>query len=250
MAINSFFFENGPQAVVLMHAYSSTPNDMRMLGRALEKENYTVYAPLFRGHGTTEPEDILAASPMDWVEDAKEAIQFLREKGYQEIAIFGLSLGGVIATKILVDKEPVLAGGTFCSPMIDFHKGSNVREEFLTFVRTMKKKAGYSEIEINNLMPEVVRKLDSQLNEISALTQSMETHYSEINQPFFIAQAGQDEMIDPQVAIAFKERLTQAAVVDFHWYENSKHAVTVGVDRKALQEDVSNFLKQLDWNGG
>ena len=117
MAIKSFFFENGPQAVVLMHAYSSTPNDMRMLGRALEKENYTVYAPLFRGHGTTEPEDILDASLKDWIEDAKEAIQFLREKGYQEIAIFGLSLGGVIATKMLVDKESISAGGTFCSPM-------------------------------------------------------------------------------------------------------------------------------------
>lgn len=250
MAIKSFFFEKGPQAVILMHAYSSTPNDVRMLGRALEKENYTVYAPLFKGHGTMEPEDILDASPKDWIEDAKEAIHFLQEKGYEEIAVFGLSLGGIIATKMVVDKEPVLAGGTFCSPVIDFHKGNNVREEFLTFVRILKKKAGYSETDIVNRMPEVERKLDNQLNEISELTQSMKAHYNEVTQPIFIAQAGQDEMIDPQVAVAFKEALTQASVVDFHWYEKSKHAVTVGVDRKALQEDVSNFLKQLDWNGG
>lgn len=250
MAIKSFFFEKGPQAVILMHAYSSTPNDVRMLGRALEKDNYTVYAPLFKGHGTPEPEDILDASPKDWVEDAKAAIQFLREKGYKEIAIFGLSLGGVLATKMLVDKEPVLGGGTFCSPVVDFHKGNNVRKEFLTLVQVLKKKAGYSEKEINDRMPEIEKKLENQLNEISELTKSMETHYSEIKQPIFIAQAGQDEMIDPQVSVAFKEALTQAEVVDFHWYENSKHAVTVGVDRKALQADVSNFLKQLDWNGG
>lgn len=250
MAINSFFFEKGPQAVILMHAYSSTPNDVRMLARALEKENYTVYAPLFKGHGTAEPEDILAASPKDWVKDAKNAIQFLKEKGYQEIAIFGLSLGGVIATKMIVDNEPVLAGGTFCSPVVDFHNGNNVKEEFLTLVRIMKKKAGYSELEINERMPEVEKKLTNQLTELSALTKSMESHYSEIKKPIFIAQAGQDEMINPQLSVAFKEALIQAPVVDFHWYENSKHAVTVGVDRKALQADVSSFLNQLDWNGG
>lgn len=250
MAIKSFFFEKGPKAVILMHAYSSTPNDVRMLGRALEKENYTVYAPLFKGHGTTEPEDILNTAPKDWVNDAKEAIRFLHEKGYKEIAVFGLSMGGVIATKLLVDKEPVLAGGTFCSPVMNFRNGNNVRKEFLAYVQILKKKAGYSELEINNLMPEVERKLDNQLDEISELTESMEPHYSEINHPFFIAQAGQDELVDPQIAISFRKSLKKASIVDFHWYENSKHAVTVGVDRKALQTDVSNFLKQLDWNGG
>ncbi|WP_035054402.1 alpha/beta hydrolase [Carnobacterium pleistocenium] len=250
MAIKSFFFENGPQAVILMHAYSSTPNDVRMLGRALEKENYTVYAPLFKGHGTKDPEDILDTSPTDWVEDAKEAIQFLLEKGYKKIAIFGLSMGGVIATKMLIDREPIVAGGTFCSPVMNFHRGNNVKKEFLTYVRTLKKKAGYSEIEIEDYMPGIEKKLDDQLDEIGELTQSMETDISEIKHPFFIAQAGQDELIDPQVAFALKAALTQASVVDFHWYENSQHAVTVGVDRKALQEDVSNFLKQLDWNGG
>ena len=250
MAIHSFFFEKGPQAVILMHAYSSTPNDVRMLARALEKENYTVYAPLFKGHGTDDPEDILAASPKDWVRDAKEAIHFLKEKGYQEIAVFGLSLGGIIATKMLVDSEPIVAGGTFCSPVVSFHSGNNVKEAFLTLVRIIKKKAGYSELEINDRMPEVERKLTNQLTELNELTKSMGNQYSEIKKPVFIAQAGQDEMINPELSIAFKESLKQAPVVDFHWYEDSKHAVTVGVDRKALQTDVSSFLKQLDWNGG
>lgn len=250
MTIKSFFFEKGPKAVILMHAYSSTPNDVRMLGRALEKENYTVYAPLFKGHGTTEPEAILDTSPKDWIEDAKEAIQFLREKGHKEIAVFGLSMGGIIATKMLVDKEPVIAGGTFCAPVMNFQNGNNVKKEFLAYVQILKKKAGYSKLEINDYMPEIERKLDNQLYEIGELTKSMEPHYCEIKHPFFIAQAGQDELVDPQIAVAFRKSLKQASVVDFHWYENSKHAVTVGVDRKALQADVSNFLKQLDWNGG
>lgn len=46
--------------MLLLHAYSGSPNDVRMLARYLEKSEYTVYAPLFTGHGTLAPQDILA----------------------------------------------------------------------------------------------------------------------------------------------------------------------------------------------
>ncbi|ALV22764.1 MULTISPECIES: alpha/beta hydrolase [Carnobacterium] len=241
-----FFFERGPKAVLLMHAYTGTPNDVRMMGRALEKENYTVYAPLFKGHGTLDPEDILAASPTDWIQDAKEALQFLAEKGYQQVAVFGLSLGGIIATKMMVD-ENILASGTFCSPVIRYEQ-NNVRSTFLKYVELVKKHAGQSADEINARMPLVENGLDKQLKGISEIVLSMEPAYKTLTKPMFIAQAGKDELIDPQIAVQFKEALVQAEV-DFHWYENSKHAITVGVDHKELEKDVLNFLSDLNWNG-
>ena len=42
-----FLFEHGLRAVILLHAYASGPNDVRLLARTLERENYTVFAPLF-----------------------------------------------------------------------------------------------------------------------------------------------------------------------------------------------------------
>jgi esterase/lipase len=36
-----------------------SPNDVRMLARFLEKLDYTIYAPLFTGHGTSDPLDFL-----------------------------------------------------------------------------------------------------------------------------------------------------------------------------------------------
>lgn len=45
-----FFFENdGPKAIVLLHAYASSSNDVRMLGRHLQGEGYTVLAQCLRG---------------------------------------------------------------------------------------------------------------------------------------------------------------------------------------------------------
>jgi len=70
------FSEKGKRAVLLLHAYSGSSNDVRMLSRRLEKENYTVYSPNFSGHGTLVPEDILDQTTEQWWQDTI----FLRSK--------------------------------------------------------------------------------------------------------------------------------------------------------------------------
>ena len=37
-----FFFEAGPRTVLLLHAYTGSANDVRLLGRFLERNGYTV----------------------------------------------------------------------------------------------------------------------------------------------------------------------------------------------------------------
>lgn len=247
MKDRSFYFKGGKRAVLLFHAYSSTPNDVRMLGRALERENYTVYSPTFSGHGTHDPEDILEVSPKDWIEDAKKALQFLREEGYQEVAAFGLSLGGIIATKLMLD-ENLLASGTFSSPAIH-NDTTNVRKEFLDFMIAKKYKNGDSKEVVQQRLPELEEKLDKQLADIRKLVDEMAPQYGSVEKPVFIAQGGKDELINSHIAYELKEAFAKADV-DFHWYENSPHSVTVGPDRKELEQDVLNFLTELQWNGG
>lgn len=241
-----FFFEKGQRAVLLLHAYNGSPNDVRMMGRALEKENYTVYAPMFKGHGTLNPEDVLTAAPVDWIQDSKEALQFLVDKGYQQVAVFGLSLGGLMAMNIMTTQS-VLAGGTFNSPVIN-DEGFNLRSAFLEYVRYVKKAAGQPNEEIEIEMVGIEEKLDQQLAAISELVYSMQPAFKEIMQPVFIAQSGQDKLINPQIAVKFKEELVKAKI-DFNWYEKSEHVITVGVDRRALEKDLLHFLSDLNWNG-
>ena len=54
MLPNELYIKKGKRAVLLFHAYTGSPNDVRMLARRLERENYTVLAPMFSGHGTKE----------------------------------------------------------------------------------------------------------------------------------------------------------------------------------------------------
>src|SRR5690625_1262738 len=99
-----FTFEAGPRAVLLLHGYTGNSADVRMLGRYLEKQGYTSHAPIYRGHDLP-PEELIKATPEEWWEDVQAAYQYLQELGYKEIAIAGLSLGGVLGLKLAYSQK-------------------------------------------------------------------------------------------------------------------------------------------------
>ncbi len=50
----------------MLHAYTGNTNDVRMLGRQLNWQGYTVFAPLLSGHGG-DPRKVLESNgPGDW----------------------------------------------------------------------------------------------------------------------------------------------------------------------------------------
>lgn len=110
-----FTFEKGPRAVLLLHGFTGHSADVRMLGRFLEKHGYTSHAPIYRGHGQA-PEKLIQTTPADWWEDAVQGYHHLKELGYEEIAVAGLSLGGVLSLK-LANSFPVKAAIPMCAPM-------------------------------------------------------------------------------------------------------------------------------------
>jgi len=58
VAPKPFTFESGERAVLLLHGFTGTTADVRMLGRFLQGKGYTCHAPLYKGHGVP-PEQLL-----------------------------------------------------------------------------------------------------------------------------------------------------------------------------------------------
>ncbi|WP_462226391.1 alpha/beta hydrolase [Alkalibacterium sp.] len=245
MKKKDLFYEKGKRAVLLFHAFTSTSKDMLSLGRALERADYTVYAPVFSGHGTKNPDDLFDYSIEDWVKDGQEALRFLKEKGYEEVAVFGLSLGGIVATHLLLN-EDVIGGGTFSSPVISTHR-TNVPENFMVWYQDMKEKAGYSREEIAGLKTSAEAKLEATLDGVNSHVAEMEKEYSTLNKKLFVAQGGKDTMIEAKSAAEFRDALTQAEV-EFKWYEDGPHVITTGKIGKELQVDVLTYLSTLEWS--
>lgn len=86
-----------------------------------------------------------------------------------------------------------------------------------------------------------------QMAAISQYTAAVVTaQLSRLTRPFFIAQGGQDELIDPQVAVQLRDQLqAQQLPVSFHWYSDSGHVVTVNTAHHQLEQDVLTYLKTI-----
>jgi carboxylesterase len=238
-----FFFEAGPRAVLLLHGFTGNSSDVRMLGRFLEKKGYTSHAPHYRGHGVP-PEELVKTGPKDWWKDVMKGYDFLKSQGYQEIAVAGLSLGGVFSLK-LGYTVPVKGIIPMCAPM--YIKSEEVMYKgVVEYARNYKKFEGKSEEQIEKEIEEFKKTPMNTLKELQELIADVREHVDEVYAPVFVVQARHDEMINTDSAhIIYNE--IQSPMKKIKWYEQSTHVITLGKEKKQLHEDIYQFLESLDW---
>ena len=238
-----FFFEGGEKAVLLLHGFTGNSADVRMLGRFLEKNGYTCHAPIYKGHGVP-PEELVHTGPEDWWEDVMNAYQFLKNKGYDKIAVAGLSLGGVFSLK-LGYTVPINGIVTMCAPM--YLKSEEVMYEgVVEYAREYKRFEGKSPEQIEQEIEEFKKTPMNTLKALQNLIAEVRDNVDMIYSPTFVAQARHDKMINPESANIIYEAVEN----DFKkikWYEESGHVITLDKERDQLHEDVYLFLEQLDW---
>lgn len=235
-----FYFDSGSTAVLLLHSFSGTSNDMRLLGRFLERSNYSAYAPMFAGHGTAEPLDILEfGSPEKWWQQTQAAIQFLQEQQKTQIYVFGLSLGAIFATKALEEIPEVSGGGVFGSPLGSTgYRG--IKEAFLTYAKKVYSvQQDLTEIEIDSKMRIVSSKIDAKLTEIRKTSVGVTNQLAEIKRPYFIGQGTNDKLVNPDAAT---EVAKDVKTSQLHLY-NAGHVLTINHAHSQLESDVLNFLE-------
>lgn len=237
-----FFFEEGNRAVLLLHGFTGNSSDVRQLGRFLQKKGYTSYAPQYEGHAAP-PEEILKSSPFVWFKDALDGYDFLVDKGYDEIVVAGLSLGGCYALKLSLNRD-VKGIVTMCSPMYIKTEGAMFKG-VLEYARNFKKYEGKDEATIQKEMDNF--KPTDTLKELQGQIQDVREHIDELMDPLLVIQAEQDQMINTDSAnIIYNE--SESDDKDIKWYANSGHVITIDKEKELVFEDVYNFLESLDWS--
>ena len=237
-----FFFEEGNRAVLLLHGFTGNSSDVRQLGRFLQKKGYTSYAPQYEGHAAP-PEEILKSSPFVWLKDALDGYDFLVDKGYDEIVVAGLSLGGCYALKLSLNRD-VKGIVTMCSPMYIKTEGA-MFEGVLEYARNFKKYEGKDEATIQKEMNHF--KPTDTLKELQGQIEDVREHIDEVMDPLLVIQAEQDQMINTDSAnIIYNE--SESDDKDIKWYANSGHVITIDKEKELVFEDVYNFLESLDWS--
>ena len=236
----SFYFKHGPKGIILLHAYASNPNDVRMLARQLERLNYSVYAPMLTGHGTGDFTDILVSgSPQVWKTDVQKAVRFMRDEQMESISIFGISLGGIFATWALENDSDLVMGGAFGSPIVsDDH--FNVHHTFIEMATTDYQRQQLPTATLTAKIAWLNEHVDEQLHQIALFTHEVAANLSRIKQPYFVAQGTQDEIINPNSGARLAGAMPENQI-EFHEY-SAGHMLTVNDARHQLEEDLIAFL--------
>lgn len=237
-----FTFEAGPRAALLLHGFTGNSADVRMLGRFLEKKGYTSHAPIYRGHGLP-PEELKKANADQWWEDVLQAYAHLEELGYQEIAVVGLSLGGVLGLRLAYSKK-VKAVIPMCAPMF-FDNETQLTKGFRTFAKEYKQLEGKDATVISEEVNQLMKNSETMFQEIAGTIAEVKNNVEMIYAPAMVVQAKNDEMINTASADFIYENV-QSDMKDIKWYE-APHVITLSNAKETLHEDIYRFLESLDW---
>lgn len=237
-----FTFEAGERAVLLLHGFTGNTADVRMLGRFLQSKGYTCHAPLYKGHGVP-PEELVKTGPDDWWNDVLAGYELLKEKGYEQIAVCGLSLGGVFSLK-LGYSYPVVGIVTMCAPMT-MKSDEALYEGVLDYAREYKRREGKTNDQIEEEM-KLFQPMKTLTTLRKELVMDVRTHLDHIYAPTFVVQARNDQMIDINSATIIYENV-QADEKYIKWYEHSGHVITHDREKDQLHEDIFQFLENVSW---
>ncbi|EMG27975.1 carboxylesterase [Listeria fleischmannii 1991] len=239
-ADRSFMLKAGNRAVLLLHGFAGTTEDVKSLGEYLAGNGYTVYAPNFRGHGD-EPALFLRTTPEMWYADAVSGYEFLEKEGYHEIAIIGVAMGGVFALKMAESFSPK-AIVPLCANVNRKMRYIPVEKYLLKQLSKEGFKAEVSEAMLKSYEPEIKKMTDAR----SAFYKFVADNIEKIHVPTMIGQGCQDEEIDADNAnYIFKNIHTTEKQLCF--YQGSGHDIVNDCERDILEEDLLDFLDDLNW---
>lgn len=238
-----FLFEAGKRAVLLLHGFTGNSSDVRMLGRFLEKNGYTSLAPHYKGHGVP-PEELIQTGPSDWWKDVMRGYDQLKSAGYEEIAVAGLSLGGVFSLK-LGYTVPIKGIITMCAPM-SMKTTEIMYEGVLKYAREYKRYEGKDPMVIEEEVEALQNHSMESLPELRKLVYDVRDKVDHVYAPLFVVQGRQDSVIDVKSANIIHDE-AESFEKRIKWYEESGHVITLDKEKNQLHEDILKFLESLEW---
>lgn len=243
IAPKPFTIEAGKRAVLLLHGFTGNTNDVKRLGKYLADRNYTVHAPLYKGHGAG-PDLLIQSQPAEWWDSVIEGYDILRNRGYEEIAVAGVSLGGIFSLK-LGEERPTKAIVTMSAPAMSKSTDS-LQNRIVDYAINYKKLSGtYDEsVDSRTKIAELMRMpslnyLQSMINETSEKLNSIQT-------PVHILRGLEDDEYYCESADLIYSSVN-SRIKSVKTFINSGHILTLGKERELVFEEIYRFFEGLKW---
>ena len=240
-----FYFEGvNNKAVLLIHGWTSTPYEMRRLGKYLNENGWTVSIPMLRGHGTI-PEDLENIKWNDWMEDAEKEYLKLKEK-YNQVYVGGTSIGANVAV-LLAQKYPGISGLVLMATPYKFklEKMVNAYSRFMLWLGKKYSVKFYPPTfgiatTITRLIAYKSYPIRSALQAYELVKKSRE-NLGQAKQPCIMMQSSHDHMVVRKNMEKIYEQIG-SKIKEKKYIHKAYHTFISDIKNEHVFEDILNFL--------
>ena len=234
-----FLLTGGARGVLLIHGFTGTPAEMRLLGEHLHEKGFTVLAVRLPGHGT-EIQDMESTTWRHWYGAALDGLHLLTVL-CNEINVVGLSMGGLLALKLAAE-YPVARVAALSAPIFLTTRRLPLLPLYRAFRRFIPKKRRDYDIDPQYYIGYDHTPLNC-LASLMELIQSVQADLPAIHCPTLLIQSRREHTVRPESASYILEHLG-ATDKELFWLQKSGHVITVDIERQIVFDKVAEFLDQ------
>ena len=243
--------EVGRGAVLALHGFAGTPNEVRTVTDAAARLHLMARAPRLAGHGS-DARELMSVGWTDWVKTATDALFDLQERAGTRVVVAGLSLGALLAAHLAaVHPERVAGliamsnavwlrypspglGLAFCDLIKPFGNGFYLPKSGAD-IRDPDVKKRHMTYEVNPARSAV---------EVLRAGRLVRGELSAVRCPALVIH-GQLDRVCPAANAQRFARALGTTDVEVAVMPSSGHIVSVDVDRAAVAARVQEFLERV-----
>ena len=259
--------ENARTGILLIHGLTGTPAEMRLLGKGLNKQGFTVYGVQLAGH-CGSMEDLVAARWTDWIASVESGLQRFAEH-VDQVVVGGLSMGALLSLAVAERHPSKVAGVCALSTTFRYDGWSIPAYTKLAFLLPLFRLLGIGRdsvfmeappygIKDEALRARVVEQMNSgdssaaglpgnpwwSVIELRALSADVQANLHKLRAPCLVVHAKEDDISSVSNAHDIERGATNAKV-ELVLLDNCYHMVTIDRERRTVIARMNDFVARI-----
>jgi carboxylesterase len=236
-----FALGDGPVGALLIHGFTSSPQNMRALGAYLADRGIATVGIRLPGHGTTW-QDLNTRTAADWVEAVKLGYEQL-SRGRDEVFLVALSFGAALALDFAARHPGEVSG---LVTLGGFVRTKDPRRLFAPVIgRLAASLPGIS----NDIADPAGRELAydrlpaAAAASMLALIRRVRRRLGEVRCPILVMHGRNDHTVHPDNARLIYDSVSSPDK-ELVWCERSYHVITLDYDKDDVFHRTYRFIKE------